>query len=375
MRIEHTLVDRVLELAVRIQQIPAPTFAETRRAGYVHDRFLEEGLADVSMDSLGNVYARLPGSGPAPALVVSAHLDTVFPESTDLRVTYSPERIAGPGIGDNSLGVAGLFGLLWALRQTRITLDHDLWLVANVGEEGLGDLNGIRAVVDRFGDRVGAYIILEGMALGQIYYRGLGVKRYAIRVQTQGGHSWVDFGKPSAVHELAKIITLLNSLPIPEMPRTTLNVGVIKGGTTVNTIASEAYLELDLRSEGDGVLKGLSTQVEDLVASSNQPGVMVSAEVIGRRPAGEISLEHPLVHLAARCLQDQGISPRVNIGSTDANVPLSRGLPAICIGLTAGSGAHTTDEFIYKSPLAGGLAQLVSLVEQFAPQGSDRSQD
>lgn len=365
MRIEHTLVERVLDLAVSIQQIPAPTFAEMKRAQFVHDKFMQEGLSDVSMDTLGDVYARLPGKGTAPGLVISAHLDTVFPESTDLGVTISAERIAGPGIGDNSLGVAGLFGLVWALRQRGVTLERDVWLVTNVGEEGLGDLNGMRAVVDRFGDSVQAYIVLEGMALGQIYYRGLGVKRYCIRVQTQGGHSWVDYGRPSAVHELAKIITQLSSLPVVERPRTTLNVGVVEGGTTVNTIASEAHLELDLRSEDAHKLVDLSARVESLVDASNQPGVMVSAEVIGRRPAGEISLDHALVQLAARCLQEQGISPRINIGSTDANIPLSRGLPAICIGLTAGSGAHTVEEFIYKPPLAQGLAQLVSIVEQF----------
>lgn len=374
MRIEHTLVERVLDLAVSIQQIPAPTFEEIKRAQFVHEKFLQGGLTDVSIDTLGNVYGRLPGTGTAPALVISAHLDTVFPESTDLRVTYSAERIAGPGIGDNSLGVAGLFGLLWALYQRGVSLDHDVWLVANVGEEGLGDLNGMRAVVDRFGDSVQAYIVLEGMALGQIYYRGLGVKRYCVRVQTQGGHSWVDYGRPSAVHELAKIITHLSDLPVVERPRTTLNVGVIKGGTTVNTIASEAHLELDLRSEEAGILEDLSARVEDLVAASNRPGVMVSAEVIGRRPAGEISLDHPLVQLAARCLQKQGISPRINIGSTDANIPLSLGLPAICIGLTAGSGAHTVDEFIYKPPLAQGLAQLISIVEQFDLQVSGQGQ-
>lgn len=371
MRIEHTLVERVLDLAITIQQIPAPTFAEGRRAQFVHDEFLEEGLADVSIDSLGNVYGRLPGTGTAPALVISAHLDTVFPESTDLRMTHSPERVTAPGIGDNSLGVAGLFGLLWALRRRGVNLDRDVWLVANVGEEGLGDLNGMRAVVDRFGEQVQAYIVLEGMALGQIYYRGLGVKRYCIRVQTQGGHSWVDYGRPSAVHELAKIITLLNDLPLVERPRTTLNVGVIVGGTTVNTIASEAHLELDLRSEDAKTLENLSSRVEELVAVANRSGVVVTAEVIGRRPAGEISLDHPLVQLAARCLQAQGISPRINIGSTDANIPLSRGLPAICIGLTAGSGAHTVDEYIYTPPLAQGLAQLVSVVEQFNLQVND----
>lgn len=364
MRLEPALIERVLDLTVAIQQIPAPTFAEVMRAQFVREKFLAEGLADVSIDTHGNVYGRYPGVEAAPPVIVSAHLDTVFPDSADLSVTRESEKISGPGIGDNSLGVAGLFGLLWTLRQRRVALQGDLWLVANVGEEGLGDLHGMRAVVDRFGEQAQAFIVLEGLALGQIYHRGLGVQRYCIKARTQGGHSWVDHGRPSAIIELTEIITQLNAFSLPESPRTTLNVGIISGGTTVNTIAAESYLELDLRSEDASTLESLSFEVEDLVAAANRPEVRVTAEVIGRRPAGEIPHEHPLVQLAVRCLEAQGISPRINFGSTDANIPLSRGLPAICLGLTTGSGAHTMEEYIYTPPLARGLAHLVDVVEQ-----------
>ena len=188
---ESSILNRVLDIAVAIQQIPAPTFEEGQRAAFLRDRFQDEELCDVSIDGVGNVYGRLPGGGTAPPLVISAHSDTVFPAATSLKVRREMDRIYGPGIGDNSLGVAGLFGMLWTINQRGIELPGDLWLVSNVCEEGLGDLRGMRAVVERFGDQVLAYLVIEGMALGQIYHRGLGVRRYRIHVRTSGGHSWV----------------------------------------------------------------------------------------------------------------------------------------------------------------------------------------
>ncbi|MCK4725718.1 MAG: M20/M25/M40 family metallo-hydrolase, partial [Anaerolineales bacterium] len=225
-------VERVIDLAIQVQQIPAPTFDEGRRAEFIYSCFIQENLADVEIDALGNVLGRLPGTGSAPPIIVSAHLDTVFPLETDLRVEQFPDRVTGPGIGDNSVGLSGLLGLLWGLNDRDLELTSDLWLVANVGEEGLGNLRGMQEVVNRFTDLPQAYIILEGMALGQVYHRGLGVNRYRINVKTAGGHSWVDYGKPSAVHELAAIITQLLEIPVSESPRTTMNVGVISGGTT-----------------------------------------------------------------------------------------------------------------------------------------------
>lgn len=358
------LVQRTLDLAVEIQQIPAPTFHEQARGDFIRRKFEEQQLSDISMDSTGNVYARLPGRGEKSPVIVSAHLDTVFPEDTDLTVARNAERIQGPGIGDNSTGTAGLFGLLWKLRRTERELPGDIWLVANVGEEGLGDLCGMRAVVDRFAAEPAAYVILEGMALGQVYHRALGVQRYRITVQTAGGHSWVDFGQPSAVHELAALITRLAALPLPQQPRTSLNAGVIKGGTSVNTIAAEAWVELDLRSEEVGSLKRLVGQVEGLIREANRTNVRVSSELIGQRPAGHIDASHPLVEAARYSLQAQDVQPYLGIGSTDANIPLSRGLPAVCIGITSGGGAHTLDEFIYTRPVEKGLDQAALLVEE-----------
>ncbi|MEN8173180.1 MAG: M20/M25/M40 family metallo-hydrolase, partial [Chloroflexota bacterium] len=244
-----TIKEQTLTLAIEIQQIPAPTFGEGDRAEFIKSRFEAEGIAEVDRDSMGNVYARIPGQGSSRPVILSAHSDTVFSKDTDLSIRRTADKIQGPGIGDNSLGTAGLFSLLWMLQEREISLPGDLWLVANVGEEGLGDLRGMRAVVDRFGSEPLAYIVLEGMSLGQIYHRALGVQRYRIRIQTKGGHSWANYGVPSAVHELAALVTKLTAIKLPRKPRTTLNVGMISGGTSINTIAAEASLELDLRSE------------------------------------------------------------------------------------------------------------------------------
>jgi tripeptide aminopeptidase len=380
-------IQRILDLAVAIQQIPAPTFHEAERAEFVRARFAEEGLQEVKTDSTGNVYAcfgsgQQSPSGKSQPLIVSAHLDTVFSLDIDLSARRDQERILAPGIGDNSLGVAGLFGLVWALRERRLSLPGDLWLVANVCEEGLGNLRGMQAVVDRFehrrkrstrrsgstgsktATRPLAYIIVEGMALGQVSRRGLGVRRFRLSVQTAGGHAWIDFGQPSAVHELTALATRITALKLPGQPRTTLNVGVISGGSSVNTIAAEAMLELDLRSEDSAMLEEVVRQVEQIVTMPQKPGVAVNWKAIGNRPAGEIPAEHPLVRLAQDCLRAVGLDPRLNISSTDANLPLSLGLPAVTIGLTTGGRAHTVHEYINIPPLEKGLEQLVRLVSK-----------
>lgn len=357
------LVDRVLDLAIEIQQIPAPTFDEKKRGEFIYGRFLQENLLDVEIDEIGNVLGRLPGRGNTPPIVISAHLDTVFPSGIVLLCERLDEKIIGPGIGDNAVGLAGLFGIVWELNQQQVNLNSDLWLVANVGEEGLGDLRGMREVVNRFSDQIQAYIVLEGMALGQVYHRGLGVRRFRIKTNTSGGHSWVDYGKPSAVHELAQIISRLLEIRIPENPRTSLNVGVISGGISVNTIAAEATLDMDLRSEDIISLEELVKSVQDIVQESQSPEVQVNIELIGQRPVGEISKNHPLVALAVQGLEMVGVQPRLNIGSTDANIPLSLGYPAICLGLTTGNGAHTVHEYINLPPLELGLKQLLFVIK------------
>jgi len=358
------VVNRVIELAIQIQQIPAPTFQERKRAEFVQGLFLAERLNDVCIDETGNVFARLIGKGERKPLIVSAHLDTVFPGETDLSVTRGSELIHGPGLGDNSLGVATLFGLLWSLRERNIQPRGDIWFVANTGEEGLGDLRGMKAVVDRFDGDVHAYLVLEGLALGHVYHRAVGVKRYRVTARTSGGHSWSDYGQPSAVHELAKLVVALSSLELPSHPRTTMNVGKISGGTSVNVIASEASLDLDLRSEGQEALATLISVAEKLIHKANRSGVSIESQVIGQRTAGEISVSHPFVILAKECLRAQGLEPGLISGSTDANVPLSKGYPAIVLGVTTGGSAHTIHEYINTPPIAQGMEQLVSFVSR-----------
>ncbi len=359
-----TLSKRLLDLAIEIQQIPAPTFAEGPRAEFVRDLFSKENLEDVSMDSLGNVFARLQGKQKkARPLIVSAHTDTVFPAGTKLQIREEAERVFGPGIGDNSIGVAALFGILWGIRERRVAIKHDVWFVANVGEEGLGDLRGMRGVVERFGADVTGYLILEGLALGHVYHRAIGVRRYRITARTRGGHSWSDYGNPSAVHELAALVTELTKLRLPADPRTTMNVGTIQGGTGVNVLAAEARCELDLRSESPAVLSKTVSKVEDIILHWNHEGVKIQAEVIGERPAGEIPADHPLVQIAVSCLREQGVDTSLTSGSTDANVPLSRNIPAVVLGITTGGGAHTLNEYIDTKPIEQGLESLIRFVE------------
>jgi tripeptide aminopeptidase len=358
---------RVIDLAVQIQQIPSPTFNEIKRAEFVHDLFASEGLNEVSIDEVGNVYGLLKvtvQTSNAKPLIISAHTDTVFPLEMDLKVKREADKVYGIGIGDNSLGVAGLVGLVWMIREKKITLGGDIWFVANVCEEGLGDLRGMKAVVDRFGGGVLGYLVLEGMSLGHVYHRAVGVKRYRVKAITKGGHSWSDYGQFSAIHELSKLIVQLTSLELPKEPRTTMNVGKISGGTSINVIAPEAWLELDLRSEEQESLAKLVADAEKLIREANKPGLSIEAEVIGERPAGEMSPDHPLIQLAEECLRGQGLDAILTMGSTDANIPLSKNFPALVLGISTGSGAHTKDEYINTAPVAQGMEQLLSFVSR-----------
>ncbi len=356
--------ERILDLAVKIQQISAPTFAEGPRAEFVLDQFVGQRLRDVSMDSLHNVFARLAGGDAAKPLIVSAHLDTVFPSSIQQAPSREAGRISGPGIGDNSLGVASLLGLIWRLQERSIALRGDVWLVANTCEEGVGDLRGMKTVVERFGADVSGYLIIEGTALGHVYHRAIGVRRYRVTARTAGGHSWSDYGQPSAVHELARLVTELTAMPVPSSPRTTLNVGVLSGGTGVNVLASDAMFELDVRSESVDTLAELTHELEARIWHARRDGVQIEMDVIGNRPAGEIPSDHRIVRLAAECLDEQGLTAILTSGSTDANVPLSRGIPAVVLGITTGGGAHTLHEYIDIAPIRKGMEQVVRFVER-----------
>lgn len=352
---------RTLEEAVTIQQIPAPTFDEGKRAAYVSDRFHQLNLSSIDSDSLHNVYGCLPGTDPnRPAILLTAHTDTVFDARTSLATRREGDRIYGPGLGDNSLGVAALLSAATLLRGQR--LPADIWFVANSREEGMGDLGGIKAVYQRLKDRVGSAIVLEGMAFGRVYHAGIAVRRLRISCKGQGGHSWLHFGRESAIHGLVRIGTAITHITVPDEPRTTFNIGVIEGGTTVNSIATNASFLLDLRSEDRDTLAALEAKVREVVAAHQFADLTVEIEVVGDRPAGRIPVSHPLAQLSRQVLESIGITAVFEMGSTDANVPLAAGLPAVTIGITHGSNAHRLDEYIETLPTAHGLWQMLLLV-------------
>jgi len=352
-----------LATAIEIQQVPAPTFAERPRSVLVSRRMQALGLHDVEIDELGNVYGRRPGIAERPALLISAHLDTVFPADTDLSIRYEGERVYGPGIGDNSVGVAGLLRLAEIYQRCDLPTQGDIWFVANVGEEGLGDLRGMRAVVERLRTRIGGVIVIEGCDFGSLHHQAIGVRRFRIEANGPGGHSWGNFGTPSAIHILVRLAARLTELQVPVSPRTTFNIGMISGGTSVNTIAHHASMLLDLRSVSSAVLSDLVSEVYRLVeeATLDQPEVHVQISKVGDRPSGAIPREHPLVQAAVAAYQMVGAQISFQQSSTDANIPLSLGIPAICVGLTDGGNAHRTDEYILPMNLGRGMQALLLL--------------
>lgn len=355
------LVERVLTRTLDIQRIPAPTLDEAERAAFIAQCWEAEGLTPWR-DEVGNVLVQVPGRGEAPPLVVTAHMDTVFDRDTPLDVRKYDDCWCGPGIGDNSLGVAALFGLYWRIQKQNRTLPGDLILVANVAEEGLGGLKGMRALVDRFQNRVLAYIVLEGLALGKVYHRGLGVRRYRVHIRTPGGHAWGAYGTPSAIHVAGHMMAKWSRWILPQHPKTTMNVGRIQGGRGVNVIADWAEMWVEWRSEDPVLLDTWCRRFEDVCRQYNRGQVRVSWEIVDERPAGSLPAQHPLVQAALQSARRYGIEAELAVGSTDANIPLSRGYPAITVGLTTGTGAHTLNECIHLEPLPKGLAALWDLV-------------
>lgn len=355
------VVADVIDLTERIAAIPAPTDDEGARSLAVERLLCEEGLA-TKRDALGDVVATIPGrlapsTGSRP-LLIAAHLDTVFPINTPLTVERSDDRMAGPGVGDNSVAVATVIKLARLFQIAGEAPAVDVLVTGNVGEEGLGNLRGIREVLAQRQD-VGAVVALEGHNLGRVTHVAVGSRRYRLTARGPGGHSWGDFGRPSAIHALARLISDLDAIPLPRAPKTTLGVGTIEGGVSVNTIAPVASCLLDLRSTDQGALQRLSDRVHRLVARGyRNAAIQFEIEEIGERPAGILPVDSPIVAISAKTLQLLGVEPSFDASSTDANVPLSNGLPAVCIGLTTGGNVHRADEFIDLPPLATGIAQL-----------------
>ncbi|WP_293909283.1 M20/M25/M40 family metallo-hydrolase [Deinococcus sp.] len=348
-----------LAFLTRIAQTPAPTFQEEERAQLVER--LWHGLGhQPERDAAGNVLLRL-GPPQGKALLLTAHLDTVFSEGTDVRVREESGRLVGPGIGDNSSSLAVLSAFLRDLDTQ--TLRRPLWLAANVGEEGLGDLRGAKALLSAHAKGLSAFVAVDGY-LGVAVTKAVGVRRYRVVFTTQGGHSWGDQA-PSALHALGLAITALYALPLPHSPRTTLNVGVASGGTSVNSIAGHAELLLDLRSLDPGLLTDLDAKAQYAVqGAARQAGVHVRLEKVGDRPGGDLRSDN-LLRLARQAAGPVGIDIKTAASSTDANAAAPHGVPSLALGVYRGGNAHREDEWVQPSSLNVGLGVLQRFVRGY----------
>jgi len=351
---------QIAEEAIRICEIPAPTFDEGERAKYVRGRFEALGLKDVTIDAAGNVRGRRPGTGAGPGLAMAAHLDTVFPKGTDVKVRREGSRFHAPGIGDNSVAIAGLLAMVEALNAGDVRTGGDLYLTSNTCEEGLGDLKGMKAFMADVKDKVAAAIAIEGMRVKRIVHVAVGSRRYKIIYTARGGHSWGHFPSPSAIHILARAIADISRLEVPTDPKTTYNVGVIHGGTTVNTIAAEADMLVDMRSTDAKSLADLEKRVLAIVERAAKEGEgQVKLELVGDRPAGAIQADHPVVQTCMAVHRALGLQTYTEPGSTDHNVPLAMGLPGVCLSVTKGANEHRLDEYIETGPIPTGVKNIL----------------
>jgi acetylornithine deacetylase/succinyl-diaminopimelate desuccinylase-like protein len=354
-------LNRLIERTLAIQAIPAPTFSEAERSSWVYNEFQKMAFDTVEQDPIGNVYCRIPGGSQYP-IIITAHLDTVFSIDIPLQTHKTSERIAGPGIGDNSIAVATLLELAQDFRDRE--LPGDIWLIANVGEEGLGNLLGMRHIVARFGENVSAYLVVEGMAFGHIYHQGLPVRRFRISAEGPGGHAWIHQGRPSTNHAILIIGAAITQIPLVDSSKTSLNIGSMHGGTSINSIASQSYFEIDLRSEDPKQLDVLTTEIQRIVSAFDQASITIQMKMIGERPGGGLPYDHPLVQSARRALESVGVTqPNLGAGSTDASAPLSMGYPAVCVGITNGGDAHTANEFIELEPIKNGYRSVCNLID------------
>jgi tripeptide aminopeptidase len=333
--------DRALVEQKRITEIPAPPYKEQVRAAYYLKRFQELGFKDALIDAEGNVIALRKGSGSGPTLVVSAHLDTVFPEGTDVTVKEKDGVILAPGIGDDSRGLAALLSLIQAMNANRIATVGDVMFVGTVGEEELGNLRGVKALFREHAD-IDGFISVDGLGITRIVNQGTGSHRYEMIFRGPGGHSFQEFGLPSAIHAMGRAIAKISELQTPAEPKTTFTVGTVAGGTSVNAIAAEARMAVDMRSDSTEELLKLEARLLDLVKQAvveenkrwNSDKISVEIKLIGDRPAGIVALDSPIVQATQRAVAVVTRAPRVTFAgsSTDSNWAMSRGIPAVTIG-------------------------------------------
>jgi acetylornithine deacetylase/succinyl-diaminopimelate desuccinylase-like protein len=359
---------------ISICEIPAPPFKEIARIAYTAKRFAQLGLERIRVDPEGNVIAERPGRADGPRVAVSAHLDTVFPEGTDVRVRREGPRLFAPGISDNSCGLVSIIALARALDAAQIETDGVVYFVATVGEEGEGNLRGARYLFTRgdFASGLDAFISLDGPGVERITHRALGSRRYKVTVKGPGGHSWGDFGIVNPVHAMGRAIARFAAYSAPLSPRTSYNVGIIDGGSSVNAIPQTSSMTVDLRSVSGEEIEKLEAYlrrvVELAVREENSQralsGTSLSHELlqIGDRPSGETPAESHLVQAALECSRLLGIDPRLDCSSTDSNIPISMGIPAITVGAGGISGnCHSLSEWYEPAGRDLGLKRLLLL--------------
>jgi tripeptide aminopeptidase len=350
--------DQWVENIIRITQIPSPPFKEEARARAFAEMLRARGL-DANIDAEGNVLALRKGSQPGPVVVVSAHLDTVFPEGTNVTVRREGTRLSAPGVGDDSTGLATLLSIVDAMNAGRVQTRSDVLFVGTVGEEGLGDLRGVRYLFTKgdYKGRIGAFFSLDGSGMDSITTGGTGSKRYRVTFKGPGGHSYGAFGIVNPLVPLATTVSDLYKLDVPANPKTTYSASVIGGGTSVNAIPEQVWLEVDMRSASAAELAKLERQFLEIVpravaaenAARSTASGKISADVkpIGARPAGATPPDAEIVRFAEAAYQAEGLKLEKAISSTDANEPMSLGIPAITMSRIAnGGGAHSPGEWV-----------------------------
>ncbi len=365
--------ERVLRTQIALSEIPAPTGDEQARGASVAARFRALGLHDVCTDDVGNVTGLRRGDSCDAPVLVCAHLDTVFPVGTAVDVARDGRQLAGPGIVDNSRGLAAMLALAEVVDGATLRTRRPIIFAATVGEEGAGDLRGAKHLFARLGTSPASCIALDGAGDDRIVHRALGARRFRVSFHGAGGHSWAAFGVPNPVHAAGAAAAKLAMLPLPRTPRTTLSVCRIGGGISVNAIPEEAWIEIDLRSSSSDVLDRCAAEIhqvmrvavheENLRRSPGTAPLTFALTTIGDRPCGELSKEHPLVCAAASATYAIGRTPELVTASTDANVPISLGVPAIAIGAGGrGGGVHTPGEWYDNTDGSLGVARALTVL-------------
>jgi acetylornithine deacetylase/succinyl-diaminopimelate desuccinylase-like protein len=370
--------DQVIADLIRITETPAPPFKEEKRAALFAQMMRDAGIKDVTIDAEGNVLALRPGREEGPVFVVSAHLDTVFPEGTPITVTRAGERLMAPGIGDDSLGLASLLAWARLLEANRITTRHPVLFVATVGEEGPGDLRGVRHLFTNgeYAGRIGAFLSVDNADAGRIVNGAVGSRRYRLGFKGPGGHSYGAFGIVNPMVAMAETVRGLYAVTVPADPKTTYAASVVSGGTSVNSIPDAITLEVDMRSSSPEALAALEQAMlaaaeagvagENAARSTRAGAITLEPVLIGDRPAGGTAADHPLVVSAMRASKAAGFVPRLDESSTDSNIPMSLGVPALTIGTGAGGGrTHSLEEYLetgrerFVAGLSVGLAVIL----------------